>query len=122
MSNTVYLTLLNPTPKARGGPVVTRWKPIAERGSLGPHVKVFFDGREIDAQVDRLDPNDPSHDELVFRLPDQALSPGDFDYKKPDDRKASADRSPANGSESAERCFGRLSQHGERVACEEGAS
>lgn len=90
MSTAVYLTLHNPSPTAaRGGIVVTPWKGIADRGSLDPDALVLFDGQEMAAQVDRLDPNDPSHDELVFRLPDGALSPGDEDYSTADEKKLS---------------------------------
>ncbi|HKO58708.1 MAG TPA: hypothetical protein VJ276_22775 [Thermoanaerobaculia bacterium] len=76
------LTLLNPSPYARGGPIVTPWEPIATAGSFDPkNVTVFYDGRKMPTQVDRLDPDDPSRDELVFSVPELLSTSNEDNYQ-----------------------------------------
>jgi hypothetical protein len=84
----VRLTLRNPSPYKRRGMVVVPWQPIAAKLGNPLHARVLFDHgfggslAPLDTQVDRLDPNDPTRDELVFRV-DEPISAGDEDYQTP---------------------------------------
>jgi hypothetical protein len=79
----VKLTLRNPSPYGRAGLIVTPWQPVSDLLGGPSHVGVFrdYDGTRVPltAQIDRLDPSDPSRDELVFAL-DHDASRGDDDY------------------------------------------
>lgn len=86
----VTLDLLNPSPYKRRGHVITPWRPIAEkagapRDTFAPRVELKnSEGKwvPVRAQVDRLDKNDSSRDQLVLALSD-LIDPGDEDYGTP---------------------------------------
>lgn len=78
------LTLYNPSPYPRGGVVITPWSDVANALGSPANVRVFRDYGNgyrvpLEAQIDRIDPNDPSRDELVFAL-DSPLPAGNADY------------------------------------------
>jgi len=87
----VRLTLRNPSPYGREGIVVRQWQPVAK--ALGVRARGARVARELNpadarsdmvplaAQVDRLDPRDRFHDQLVFRL-DAKIPSGEEHYKK----------------------------------------
>lgn len=80
----VKLTLRNPSPYGRSGLAVTPWQPISDLLGGPSHVQVFreYGGGSrvpLTAQIDRLDPSDPSRDELVFAL-DRDAESGKDDY------------------------------------------
>ncbi len=80
----VTLTLRNPSPYERQGLVVTPWEPISRLLGSPKHVRVYRDygqgfRAELPFQIDRIDPDDPSRDELLFAL-DSPLRAGDEDY------------------------------------------
>jgi hypothetical protein len=78
---TIKLLLHNPSHYSRGGYVTTPWQPIhAATGLDAERVAVFdADGAQLDTQVHRADPEDPSCDVLVFWL-NEKLRPGFEDY------------------------------------------
>jgi len=81
------LHVFNPTPdRERTDYVVTDWLPIYERAQIGPEELVVRDsaGNILPAQVDRVDPDDPSRDLLIFELKNP-LPPGDEHYQTPSD-------------------------------------
>jgi hydrogenase maturation protease len=74
MSLINLLAVVNPSDYWRGGYVVTPWQPIAQQFHLSPDKLILSDLRDrthvpLLAQVDQIDPNDPSRDMLVFSLP-----------------------------------------------------
>jgi hypothetical protein len=82
------LHLHNPADHWRKGYVKTPWQPIYERTGIPPELAAVFDaaGNQLDTQVHRVDPEDPSRDALVFWL-DKEISPG---YGDPSTISASA--------------------------------
>jgi hypothetical protein len=81
---TLFLRVFNPSNYPRGGYVKTAWQPVYEQTGIPPESVAVFDAeeRQLDTQVHRADPDDPSHDTLVFWL-DEKLSPGYENYFKP---------------------------------------
>lgn len=77
------LTLRNPSDYPRRGPVSVPWKPIHDRTGIPPGSLVLTDqhGTELAAQVDPVDPSDPSRARLVF-LPYREVEPGAEDYSR----------------------------------------
>jgi hypothetical protein len=85
----VTLTLRNPSPVPRQGFVVRDWHRVSK--ALGVRARGAIVERELDpgnpststvpllAQIDRLDPRDRRHDQLVFKL-DENMRPGDEHY------------------------------------------
>jgi hypothetical protein len=86
----VTLTLRNPSPYGRRGFVIRQWQPVTKE--LGVRARSARVAREVTpgdprtalvplaAQVDRLDPRDRFHDQLVFKL-DRAIPAGDEHYR-----------------------------------------
>ena len=64
------IDVFNPSDYARGGPVTAPWQPIQRATGIGANAFQLLDGngRGISAQIDRIDPADPSLDTLVFSL------------------------------------------------------
>ncbi|HEX8501393.1 MAG TPA: hypothetical protein VF659_12495 [Pyrinomonadaceae bacterium] len=81
---TVHLHVFNPSHYPRGGFVTTPWQPVFEGAHVPPERVAVFDdkGRQLDTQVHRADPADPSRDTLVFWL-DEALPPGYENHREP---------------------------------------
>src|SRR5215204_2035568 len=81
---TLYLHVFNPSHYPRCGFVTTAWQPIYERTRIPPGRVAVFDaaGRQLDTQVHKVDPGDPSSDVLVFWL-DDALAPGHENVSAP---------------------------------------
>lgn len=112
----VKLTLRNPSPYARQGFVVRQWQSVAK--ALGVRARGATVSREVDprdektavvpllAQVDRLDPRDRFHDQLVFKL-DAPLGPGDEHYQTDSGkvRVAAAKSNPPAAGATATRFF-----------------
>ncbi|HEV7921738.1 MAG TPA: hypothetical protein VGR02_13195 [Thermoanaerobaculia bacterium] len=83
-SGRVELTLRNPSPYTRGGPIVAPWQPVAAAGSLrSGTARVFYDGMGVPTQVDRLDPDDSSRDQLVFSVDERVEKSEEDDYRAP---------------------------------------
>lgn len=105
MARSAKLVLKNPSDYSRGGVVITPWKPVAAKLGVkrDARVRVSHDAEEptsanvaravrhdterargtvLATQVDRLDPDDPEFDQLVFTL-DRAINAGDSDYGHP---------------------------------------
>ncbi|HYE98494.1 MAG TPA: hypothetical protein VEJ18_06250, partial [Planctomycetota bacterium] len=81
------LHVYNPTPdRARVDFVVTPWRPVFEETGIHPEELVVRDsaGDILPSQVDRIDPEDPSRDLLVFDLR-RPLAPGDEHYETASD-------------------------------------
>src|ERR1044071_6318704 len=78
------LTLRNPSHYPRRGFVSVPWKPIHDRTGISPASVVLTDqhGTELAAQVDPVNPDDPSRARLVFMLHREA-EPGADDYSRP---------------------------------------
>ncbi|MFB2772396.1 hypothetical protein ACE1AT_24390 [Pelatocladus sp. BLCC-F211] len=77
------LTLFNSSNNWRQGHVSVPWQPIYQQFQIPPEELVLSDLRDlshrpINAQVDRVDPDDPSRDTLIFSLP-KAIPPGSED-------------------------------------------
>ncbi|MDJ0617781.1 MAG: hypothetical protein QNJ63_13745 [Calothrix sp. MO_192.B10] len=73
------LAVFNPSHEWRCGHVIIPWQAIANKIPISPAELVLSDLRDlshtpINAQIDRIDPDDPSRDVLVFSLP-QAIPP-----------------------------------------------
>ncbi|MDJ0733568.1 MAG: hypothetical protein QNJ47_05680 [Nostocaceae cyanobacterium] len=73
------LAVFNPSNYWRTGYVSIPWQPIAQKFQIPATELILTDLRDlshtiINAQVDRIDPEDPSRDTLVFSL-NQAISP-----------------------------------------------
>lgn len=81
---TLHLNVFNPSDYPRGGFVTTDWQPVFERARIPPERVAVFDqqGRQLDTQVHRADPDDPSRDTLVFWLGEQ-LRPGYENHQEP---------------------------------------
>jgi len=64
----------NPSDYPRGGPVTVPWQPIEQATGIGASAFQLLDrnGCGVSAQIDRIDPTDPSLDTLVFSLPSKA--------------------------------------------------
>jgi hypothetical protein len=67
------LTVFNPSNYWRGGYVTLPWQKIAQQFQIPPEELVLSDLRDlahtpINVQVDRIDPEDPTRDTLVFYL------------------------------------------------------
>ncbi len=78
------LHVFNPSRYPRRGYVATAWRPVYERAGIPEERVAVFDadGRQLDTQVHRADPDDPSRDALVFWL-DGDLRPLDEDFAAP---------------------------------------
>ncbi|BAZ33177.1 hypothetical protein NIES4074_56870 [Cylindrospermum sp. NIES-4074] len=68
------LAVFNPSHYWRGGYVSIPWKEITQEFHISPEELVLSDLRDlshtpIPAQIDRVDPEDPDRDTLVFSLP-----------------------------------------------------
>jgi hypothetical protein len=68
------LAIFNPSNYWRGGYVTVGWNAIAQQFQIPPEQLVLSDLRDLShtpllSQVDRIDPEDPSRDTLVFYLP-----------------------------------------------------
>lgn len=68
------LTVFNPSNYGRSGYVTVPWQAIAPQLQIPPAEIVLSDlrdlsGTPIKAQIDRVDPEDPSRDVLLFHLP-----------------------------------------------------
>jgi hypothetical protein len=76
------LRLFNPSPYLRGGIITTPWQPIADAMKL-TRTKEFiltdWQGSTLPAQVDVVDPADPSRGVLIFELA-APLPPGSEHY------------------------------------------
>ena len=73
MSSINLLAIFNPSNYLRGGYVTLPWEPISKKFQIPPEELILSDLRDlshtpINAQVDRIDPEDPSRDTLVFSL------------------------------------------------------
>ena len=73
MSSINLLAVFNPSDYWRGGYVTVPWQPIEREFQIPPEELVLSDLRDrtrtvLRAQVDRVDPDDPSRDTLVFSL------------------------------------------------------
>jgi hydrogenase maturation protease len=74
MSLINLLAVVNPSDYWRGGYVATPWQPIAQQFHLSPDELILSDLRDrthssLWGQVDRIDPDDPDRDMLIFSLP-----------------------------------------------------
>jgi hypothetical protein len=83
MSSINLLAVVNPSNYWREGHVTIPWQPIYQEFHIPAEELVLSDLRDLChtpllAQVDRLDPEDPSRDTLVFSLP-QPIPPGSED-------------------------------------------
>jgi hypothetical protein len=83
MPSVRLLSLFNPSNYWRGGYVSVPWQPIAQVFQISPDELVLSDLRDlshtpINAQVDQIDPDDPTRDTLVFCLP-KAIPPSSED-------------------------------------------
>ncbi|GAB1538886.1 hypothetical protein NUACC21_15500 [Scytonema sp. NUACC21] len=77
------LSIFNPSNYWRGGYFSIPWQPIFRQFQILPEELVLTDLRDLshtplNVQVDRVDPNDPSRDTLVFSLP-KGIPPGSED-------------------------------------------
>jgi hypothetical protein len=68
------LSIFNPSNYWRGGYVTMPWQAIAQQFQIPPEELALSDLRDLShspllSQVDRVDPEDPSRDALVFYLP-----------------------------------------------------
>jgi hypothetical protein len=77
------LSIFNPSNYWRGGHFTIPWQPIQEEFQILPEELVLSDLRDLshtplNAQVDRIDPEDSSRDTLVFSLP-KVIPPGSED-------------------------------------------
>ena len=73
MSSINLLAIFNPSNYLRGGYVTIPWEPISQKFQIPAEELILSDLRDlshtpINAQVDRIDPDDPSRDTLVFSL------------------------------------------------------
>jgi len=76
------LRLFNPSPYLRGGIITTPWQPIASAMELTGTKEISltdWNGSTLPAQVDVVDPTDPSRSVLVFALA-ATLPPGSEHY------------------------------------------
>ncbi|BAY98931.1 hypothetical protein NIES37_29090 [Tolypothrix tenuis PCC 7101] len=78
------LTVFNPSNYWRSGNFTIPWQAIAQKFQISPAELVLSDLRDLThqplkAQIDRIDPEDPSRDTLVFHL-SQPIPPGTEDY------------------------------------------
>lgn len=79
MSSINLLAVFNPSDYWRGGHVTVPWQPIYQEFQIPPEDLVLRDLRDrthtiLLAQVDRVDPDEPTRDTLVFSLP-QTIPP-----------------------------------------------
>ncbi|OUL37142.1 hypothetical protein BV372_03865 [Nostoc sp. T09] len=77
------LTVFNPSNYWRSGICSIPWQAIAQQFQISPEELVLSDLRDLSyqplsAQIDRIDPEDPSRDTLVVQLP-QPIPPGTED-------------------------------------------
>lgn len=77
------LSIFNPSNYWRGGHFTIPWQPIYQQFQILPEELVLSDLRDLshtplNAQVDRIDPDDSSRDTLVFSLP-KVIPPGSED-------------------------------------------
>lgn len=80
MSSLNLLGISNPSDYWRGGHITVPWQPIYQQFGISPEELVLSDLRDrsrtpLLAQVDRVDPDDPTRDTLVFSLADP-IPPG----------------------------------------------
>lgn len=75
------LQICNPSQEERVGRVVERWRDHLREYDPPPAIRVKQGTRELAAQLDRVDPDDPQSAEIVIDF-DQPLSGGDADYRK----------------------------------------
>jgi hypothetical protein len=83
MSSINLLAIFNPSNYWRSGQIALPWQPIARQFNISPEELVITDLHNLNrtpllAQVDRVDPEDPSRDLLIFSLP-QAIAPSSGD-------------------------------------------
>lgn len=78
------LPVFNPSHYERQGYVAVPWQLIHEQIKIAPEELAVRDssGFQLPAQVDRIDPDDPSRDSLVFSCV-RAIPPGPEDYSAP---------------------------------------
>ncbi|OUL22920.1 hypothetical protein BV378_23725 [Nostoc sp. RF31YmG] len=77
------LTVFNPSNYWRSGICSIPWQAIAQQFQISPEELVLSDLRDLShqplsAQIDRIDPEDPSRDTLIFQLP-RPIPPGTED-------------------------------------------
>ncbi|MBW4564105.1 MAG: hypothetical protein KME32_23785 [Mojavia pulchra JT2-VF2] len=77
------LSVFNPSNYWRSGYVTIPWQAIAQQFQISPEELRLSDLRDLShtplsAQIDRIDPEDPSRDVLVFHLP-KPIPPGSED-------------------------------------------
>jgi hypothetical protein len=69
MNGSARLTVINTALAPRRGTLTTKWQPIREAlGTEARSVRVFDGEDRLDAQIDRIDPDDPTQDELTILL------------------------------------------------------
>jgi hypothetical protein len=83
MSSINLLAIFNPSNYWRSGQIAIPWQPIAKQFQIPPEELVITDLHDLNrtpllAQVDRVDPEDPNRDTLIFSLP-QAIPPSSKD-------------------------------------------
>ncbi|HEY9672916.1 MAG TPA: hypothetical protein V6D11_15840 [Waterburya sp.] len=83
MSSINLLAISNPSDYWRAGYITVPWQPIYQQVQILPKELVLSDLRDrthtpLIAQVDRVDPDDPAHDTLIFSLA-HAIPPGSDD-------------------------------------------
>jgi hypothetical protein len=84
MPSSNLLAIFNPSNYWRGGHVIMPWQPIYQQFQIPPEELVLSDlsdpaSTPLLAQIDRVDPEDPSRDTLVFSLA-EAIPSGSEDY------------------------------------------
>lgn len=84
MPSSNLLAVFNPSNYWRGGHVTMPWQPVYQQFQIPPEELVLKDasdssGTPLLAQIDRIDPEDPSRDTLIFSLA-EAIPPGSQDY------------------------------------------
>ncbi|ARV61054.1 hypothetical protein BZZ01_22700 [Nostocales cyanobacterium HT-58-2] len=87
MPSSNLLAVFNPSNYWRGGHVTVPWQPIYQHFQIPPEeliLKYVSDSSDTPllAQIDRVDPEDPSRDTLVFSLA-EAIPSGAEDYSIP---------------------------------------
>ena len=77
------IDVFNPSDYPRGGPVTVPWLPIERATGIRADAAQLLErnGCGVSAQIDRIDPADPSLDTLVFSLPSK-VAPGADDYSR----------------------------------------
>lgn len=96
------LLLFNPSNYWRGGYVTTPWQPIFRKTKIAPEKLIVRDSSNtpLRAQVDRIDPADPTRDTLIFSLA-RAICPGADDYSAYSDFVTVEAEEPPDAAEAA---------------------